>query len=83
MPDRSQVASTDAGRLSALVFTPDESIAGPVPAGHVEIKVKAIGMNMFVSCVPLLSRIPRSFHPVCCSRITNKGATGAKNTRRS
>ena len=44
-----RISTTDARRLSALVFRPDESLEGPLKLGHVEIKIKAVGMNMVVS----------------------------------
>ena len=49
-----QISTTDAGRLSALVLCPDESLQGPLRANHVEINIKAVGMNMVVSleCLP-------------------------------
>ncbi|KAK0613233.1 polyketide synthase [Immersiella caudata] len=40
-----QVSTTDAGRLSALVFKPDETKRGSLAPGHVEVQVKAYGMN--------------------------------------
>ncbi|KAF5679435.1 polyketide synthase [Fusarium heterosporum] len=40
-----QVSTTDAGRLSALVFKPDETLSGSLEPGYVEVQVKAYGMN--------------------------------------
>ncbi|KAF5966955.1 polyketide synthase [Fusarium coicis] len=40
-----QVTTTDAGRLSALVFKPDEELSGALEPGYVEVQVKAYGMN--------------------------------------
>jgi len=44
-----KISTTDAGRLSALVFLPDERFEDPLKIGEVEIQVKAVGMNMVVS----------------------------------
>lgn len=43
-----RISTTDAGRLSALVFRPDDALKGPLKPGYIEVKVKAIGMNMVV-----------------------------------
>nr|ALQ32770.1 putative polyketide synthase [Fusarium aywerte] len=40
-----QVSTTDAGRLSALVFKPDEQLSGALDSGYVEVQIKAYGMN--------------------------------------
>ncbi|KAG9230876.1 polyketide synthase [Amylocarpus encephaloides] len=44
--DPVKLSTTDAGRLSALVFLPDEGFEEPLKTGDVEIQVKAVGMNM-------------------------------------
>lgn len=43
-----QVTTTDAGRLSALVFKPDEELTGALQSGYVEVQIKAYGMNYVV-----------------------------------
>lgn len=43
-----RIATTDPGRLSALVFRPDKTLHGPLEPDHIEIKVRAVGMNMTV-----------------------------------